>query len=199
MSKAGASDRQPSLCASSFALCAAAPLISKNNTGIPAGDGLPNDEATFDLASFLASTLTTPAPATVGADDGWPAIDAVECLATQVNSLSALVLDLRGQISAASVSASTIPTQPRHTTLQPMSIGKATSSSWTLPASSLYELPPIQLRELRTASFPAPTRRFRGEYSPHPTHVLAAYRSIPSLSRTDGAFTPPTDTLFMAT
>ncbi|KAE9008690.1 hypothetical protein PF006_g12001 [Phytophthora fragariae] len=159
-------------------------------------------EENFDLASFLESTSAPPpGGATRPSDAGYlhtqpaqtTADEAAARLIAQVGSLSEIVLALRDQLATSTVpTRSSMPASTPHM----LAVGAAAAgTSWTLPAAGMHALPPARLRKLRASSFPATGNRSRSDYAPHPTHVLAAHRSIASLYRQDGTFTQPTDTV----
>ncbi|KAE8986658.1 hypothetical protein PR001_g22540 [Phytophthora rubi] len=150
---------------------------------------------TFDLASFLTAPQPSIAPLPASTEVGPASDGALGRLLAQVGSLNALVLDMSRRLDAAETTAPDLSAPPRGGVPQPILANSPQRNSWTLPAVGSNALPPVQLRELRSTSFPSSTHRSRGEYAPHVTHILAAYRSISSLSRPDGAFIPPTDTL----
>ncbi|EGZ19283.1 hypothetical protein PHYSODRAFT_327576 [Phytophthora sojae] len=124
---------------------------------------------TFDLASFLGTNSTLTAGNTSGntrllpeacRPQASPAIGGtVADLAVQFGSLSAMVMDLRIQLAAATAPASTSVVQPVRPVTQPLIAAATTPAPWTLAADGNYPLPPAHLRELRISSFPSTVHR----------------------------------------
>ncbi|KAJ8558741.1 hypothetical protein ON010_g8711 [Phytophthora cinnamomi] len=160
----------------------------------PRGDHASGEHDNFDLTSFLdGPSSMTPAPGQFQPRsaltlDTTASHTEVAQLAAQVDSLSALVHELRTQLASANSLPSVRTTPTSTTTLiknsQPILYDSATTPTWTVPAAS-GELPPVRLWELRRSSFPSTVSRGRSDYNPHPTHILVAYRSIQNLAKPD--------------
>ncbi|KAE9077246.1 hypothetical protein PF005_g24928 [Phytophthora fragariae] len=118
---------------------------------------------TFDLASFLTAPQPSIAPLPASTEVGPASDGALGSLLAQVGSLNALVLDMSRRLDAAETTAPDLSAPPRGGVPQPILANSPQRNSWTLPAVGSNALPPVQLRELRSTSFPSSTHRSRGE------------------------------------